>query len=308
VASEGHHVGVAPLRARRALVAALVLLLSGIAAGTAVAHDGPPHWWHGHKADHGHGKPPATGTGTTTTGDDRGDDDQGDDAGTTTGGATTTAPTTPAPAAPAAPAPTTQGAATTTETAPEPQLNHTVALTATSGTVLVRVPGAGTTQPLTAAQALPTGTRVDTRAGEVTLTAAIDAHGTLQTGRFSGGVFEVRQAARGYTELVLVGGHWAACAKPSAKATARSAYVGGRAMTAKKKKKPIRRLWGSDEHGRFQTRGSGSVATVRGTRWLTEDSCAGTRTTVTKGAVDVRSKRTGRTVRVTAGHSLLVRR
>ena len=87
--------------------------------------------------------------------------------------------------------------------------------------------------------------------------------------------------------------------------------MGSRAHAAKKKRpaaKPIRSLWGQDDHGRFQTRGSGSVATVRGTRWLTTDTCAGTTTTVTKGAVDVRSRRTGRTRRVTAGHSLFVAR
>jgi hypothetical protein len=303
-APEGHHVGVAPLHARRALVAALVLLISGLAAGTAVAHDGPAHWWHSHKGGHGHGRP-------ATTGDDGGEDDGTTAATTTAATTTTTAPTTTTspttgqtttaaapPAAPAGPTGTPEPAA--------PQLNRTVALATASGTVLVRTPGAGAAQPLAAgAQALPTGTRVDTRHGEVALTSAVDAHGTVQTGRFSGGVFEVRQAARGYTQLVLIGGHWAACRKTTAKAKA--AYVGSRAFAAKKKK-PIRRLWGTDDHGRFQTRGSGSVATVRGTRWLTEDSCDGTRTTVTKGAVDVRSKRTGRTVRVTAGHSFLAKR
>ena len=35
-------------------------------------------------------------------------------------------------------------------------------------------------------------------------------------------------------------------------------------------------LWGQDRGGRFQTHGKDSVATVRGTRWLTTDTCAGT--------------------------------
>ncbi|MCW2983605.1 MAG: hypothetical protein JWR63_1175, partial [Conexibacter sp.] len=145
---------------------------------------------------------------------------------------------------------------------------------------------------------LPTGTRVDTRAGAVDLTSARDANGTTQTGRFSGGVFEVRQSpgGRGLTQLVLVGGHWGACAT--------NAYV----KRSAKRRKPIRRLWGSDDHGRFQTRGGGSVATVRGTRWLTEDFCDGTRTTVAAGAVAVRSRRTGKTVLVGAGHRRFVAR
>lgn len=284
----------------RALAAALVLLVSGLTAGTAVAGDGGPPWWHWHH--------PHTTTSTTAT---KGDDDG--DATTTTGATTTavtttttTAPTTPTSDAAPAPAPT----APTTTAAATPVLDQTVAVAATAGTVSVRRPGADAAQPLTAAPlALPTGTRVDTRHGEVALTSAVDARGTTQTGRFSGGVFEVRAAAGGYTRLVLVGGHWASC--KTTNNSAHAAYVGSRAHAAKKKRpaaKPIRSLWGQDDHGRFQTRGSGSVATVRGTRWLTTDTCAGTTTTVTKGAVDVRSRRTGRTRRVTAGHSLFVAR
>lgn len=283
----------------RALAAALVLLVSGLTAGTAVAGDGGPPWWHWHH--------PHTTTSTTAT---KGDDDG---VATTTTGATTTAvttttttaPTTPTSDAAPAPAPTAP-----TTTAATPVLDTTVAVAATAGTVSVRRPGADAAQPLTAAPlALPTGTRVDTRHGEVALTSAVDARGTTQTGRFSGGVFEVRAAAGGYTRLVLVGGHWASC--KTTNNSAHAAYVGSRAHAAKKKRpaaKPIRSLWGQDDHGRFQTRGSGSVATVRGTRWLTTDTCAGTTTTVTKGAVDVRSRRTGRTRRVTAGHSLFVAR
>ncbi|WCB92557.1 hypothetical protein DSM104299_01253 [Baekduia alba] len=285
------------LSARRALVAALVLLVCGLAAGTAVAHDDTSHWWkthHGHR--HGHGGGTDTGDGAATS--------------TTTASATTPTATTPATTAATtdtmpAPPPAPPAPAAPPATAAAPQLGRSVALAAASGTVLVRAPGGATTK-LTAVQAaLPTGTHVDTRRGTVALTSAIDAAGTTQTGRFSGGVFAVRQSGT-WTQLVLVGGAWKRCAAP---ATASAAYVGARAIAAAtKKKKPIRRLWGSDDHGRFQTRGSGSVATVRGTRWLTEDTCAGTRTTVTQGAVAVRALRTGKTVTVTAGHSLLARR
>jgi ferric-dicitrate binding protein FerR (iron transport regulator) len=73
------------------------------------------------------------------------------------------------------------------------------------------------------------------------------------------------------------------------------------------RRKPARRLWGEDKGGRFRTRGRNSVATVRGTRWLTEDTCAGTRTRVLEGAVDVFDPARGITRRVVAGASLLVR-
>ena len=70
----------------------------------------------------------------------------------------------------------------------------------------------------------------------------------------------------------------------------------------------MRKLWGRDGGGRFRTRGRSSSATVRGTVWLTEDRCDGTRVVVREGAVDVRPNRGGRARRVRAGRSLLVRR
>jgi hypothetical protein len=66
-------------------------------------------------------------------------------------------------------------------------------------------------------------------------------------------------------------------------------------------------LWAKDRNGRFRTRGRNSVATVRGTRWVTRETCAGTLTRVMDGAVDVFDLRKHRTVRVRAGHSYLAR-
>ena len=78
--------------------------------------------------------------------------------------------------------------------------------------------------------------------------------------------------------------------------------------SARKAKPTGRRLWASDNKGRFRTHGRDSVATVRGTEWITEDTCEGTLTTVVKGAVSVRNTHTGRKKLVKAGHSYLVRR
>ena len=70
----------------------------------------------------------------------------------------------------------------------------------------------------------------------------------------------------------------------------------------------VRSLWGADHGGHFRTHGHNSVATVRGTRWLTQDRCDGTLTKVTRGAVSVHDVRAHRTVIVKAGHSYLARR
>ena len=73
---------------------------------------------------------------------------------------------------------------------------------------------------------------------------------------------------------------------------------------ARKPKK--RRLWG-DGKGKFRTKGSYSSATVRGTKWLVSDSCAGTLTRVVRGVVSVRDIPKRKTVRVRAGKRYLAR-
>jgi hypothetical protein len=206
----------------------------------------------------------------------------------------TTAPT-PAPmVAAVAPAPLPEP--TPAPPAPAPALGKTVVVAPVSGTVTVKVPGAAGYAVLGAGAAVPSGAVLDTRGGEVALTTAL-ANGTTQTGQFHGGVFRVRQssAAGGTTDIDLRG-------------PAPSCRTGnGRARAAAVTPTKRRKLWGSDTRGRFRTHGRNSVATVRGTRWVTTDTCAGTRTTVTEGSVSVRDLRRKRTVLVRAGHSYLAR-
>jgi hypothetical protein len=175
-----------------------------------------------------------------------------------------------------------------------PVLGQTVGVAAVHGAVVATTPS-GSAIDLRAAHTVPTGTVIDARAGTVELKTALDRRGATQTGRFWGGRFTVLQSAttRGLTQLVLRGGDFSGC-------PADSAQIHGHAA-AKKKRTPSRTLWGSDSHGRFQTSGRGSVATVRGTRWSTTDTCAGTLTTVTAGAVAVHDLRRNRTVTVSHG-------
>ena len=74
----------------------------------------------------------------------------------------------------------------------------------------------------------------------------------------------------------------------------------GHAATAAAAKKPKTRKLFGDGKGAFQTTGRYSAATVRGTRWLVQDSCAGTLTKVTQGTVNVRDNVRHRTVVVRA--------
>lgn len=181
----------------------------------------------------------------------------------------------------------------TTPAPPAPVLGQSVNVAPTLGAVVVRLPGAVSAVPLEDASSIPVGTIVDTRRGVVALTTALPG-GATQAATVHGGLFQVRQPAsgRGMTELVLRG------RKPSC-ATTRAAAVADR--------RPPRRLWASDHHGRFRTRGSNAVATVRGTSWYMADRCDGTYTRVNRGSVAVRELRTGRTVLLRAGQSHLAR-
>jgi hypothetical protein len=177
-----------------------------------------------------------------------------------------------------------------------PQIGRSVGLAPVSGTVLVRVPGATRAAALADGASVPVGSIVDTREGTVKLRAALPA-GATQTGTFRGGLFEVRQPVGGHgmTELVLRG------ALPTCPS-------GGARAAAVTRRRPPRSLWGHDRHGKFRTRASNSVITVRGTTWFVSDRCDGTLTRVTSGSVSVRDLRSGRTKIVRAGQRHLARR
>jgi hypothetical protein len=172
-----------------------------------------------------------------------------------------------------------------------PELGQSVGVAEQAGSVLVRLPGSTRAVALTDAASVPVGSIVDTRKGTVTLSSAVLGEAS-QTGTFHGGLFEVRQPAGGHgmTELVLRG-------------PLPSCAAGGARAAGATKKSPPRVLWGRDDHGRFRTRGSNSVATVRGTEWYTADRCDGTLTRVKSGSVSVRDLRRHRTVVVPAGKS-----
>jgi hypothetical protein len=167
-----------------------------------------------------------------------------------------------------------------------------VAAGTVSGTVAIRAPGGRGFVTLAADGSVPVGSQVDARRGVIALTSALPG-GTRQTARFWGGIFTVRQDARGAGTVTLVMPSIGRCPR-------RGAYT----ATART---PRRSLWGKDHHGRYRTKGRNSVATVRGTRWQTVESCAGTLTRVTEGRVVVRDVRRHRDVRLTAGHSYLAR-
>ena len=144
-----------------------------------------------------------------------------------------------------------------------------------SGKVLVKLPG-GKFVASTRARRSRAARRSTSSKGKIELTAVLKKGGKPQTATFFDGIFKITLGKK-TTDLTLS----QALAKCPKKGSAHAA-------AAKRKKKPkTRKLWGNGS-GSFRTRGQYSAATVRGTEWLVQDSCAGTLTRVKKGAVSVR--------------------
>jgi hypothetical protein len=171
-----------------------------------------------------------------------------------------------------------------------PVFHKTVVARVVSGKVRVRRPGSSQFVELSGSDGIPLGSTVDTTSGVVEITSVPKAGGTPQSGRFYEGVFKVTQVGS-ITNLALT--------EPLA-----SCRGGGRAAATSKKRK--RHLWG-DGKGSFRTNGKYSSATVRGTKWFVEDSCAGTLTRVVRGSVTVRDRVKAKTVVVRAGKSYLAK-
>lgn len=170
---------------------------------------------------------------------------------------------------------------------PPPVLGRTVHALPVSGKVLLR--GRRRAVPLRTPRQIRVGSLLDTRHGLVELVTATERPGETQSGRFSGGVFEVRQDrdGGGLTELRLRGGSYDRC--PRAK-SARTASLFARA--AQRRRRSVVRTLRASASGRFSTRGRDSEATVRGTEWETVDRCDGTLTRVAVGEAAVRDFKT----------------
>jgi Carboxypeptidase regulatory-like domain len=190
-----------------------------------------------------------------------------------------------------------------------PRPGTTANLVPVSGSVLIKEPRATGFRPLVGPATVPLGTVVDTASGTVQLISAADVGGKqIESGLFWSGVFDIGQlrAASGVrggrrvllTTLALVGPTPTACR--SSHGAQRTRARVSRIYTSS----AVHRLWGHAK-GNFRTVGHYASATVRGTQWLTEDTCAGTLVRVIEGVVSVLDIPDRRSVLVRAPRSLL---
>lgn len=212
------------------------------------------------------------------------------------------APSSPASPGPGSPATQPGSVPVLAAQSPHPTQGQTMVTAPVSGTVLVKPVGSSRFLTLAASQSVRLGSLVDSRRGKVAIITALDARGAAQSASFSSGMFSITQAKdQAVADIALRGGSFADC--PRTMAPARTKGTAARAH----RPRVVRRLWTSDDHGKYRTHGRNSTALVRGTRWLTEERCDGTLTRVAAGAVSVRERRSGRTVVLRAGQQHLAR-
>jgi hypothetical protein len=199
-----------------------------------------------------------------------------------------------------------------------PKLGGSFNVQPVTGLVFVEINGKFV--PLTEVRQIPNGAIINALHGTLVLITAAGGAGpaqvsqaartnhkkpkvkaTTQKGTFGGAVFKVTQAHSGLATLSLVEGAgfpgaptFASCKTHSAKAT-----------VAALSRRTLQLLHGSDNHGKFRTKGRYAAATTRGTVWSVADRCDGTLTHVTRGTVVVSDLVRHKTITVHAGHSYL---
>ncbi|MEA2496731.1 MAG: hypothetical protein QOJ29_4642 [Thermoleophilaceae bacterium] len=181
---------------------------------------------------------------------------------------------------------------------PDPVVGATANAFPIQAPVLIKQPGQSKFVPLIKPEQVKVGSIIDATKGIVRLTI-MNARGKLDTADFYGGVFKLLQGKIGskFATLLLTGGAFAGCPRAP------------KAVLSRKRLSParsVRHLWGSGT-GAFRTVGRFSSASVRGTKWLTDDRCNGTLTRVTQGKIAVSDFVKRKTIVIRAGHKYFAR-
>src|SRR4051794_8777625 len=176
---------------------------------------------------------------------------------------------------------------------PPPVVGKTANVLPVKGRIRVKQPGKKKFVRLVTATHIRVGSELDATKGTVRLTTATSLRKS-QSGLFNGGLFKIGQkkGKRPFTDLSLT-------------ANLRCA-TGHKAAHSSARRHRTRRLFGN-AHGRFRTRGRHSVATIRGTKWLVQDTCSKTLTRSLRGAVVVQDLVKRRTVKLKSGQRYVAR-
>ncbi len=167
------------------------------------------------------------------------------------------------------------------------------------GSVRVRVEGTSGFVALTGTEILSNGVEVDANKGRVVITVATTTPGQTQTAEVYGGRFVIEQSRGngGFTDFVL-SLPLTGCARAALPAGSSAAI----ARRPKHRSGPTsRRLWVSENGGKWGTTGRYVSTVVQGTHWLTQDECMRSEVQVTEGRVQVHNLINHKTKTLTAG-------
>ncbi|HET6550606.1 MAG TPA: hypothetical protein VFG79_19230 [Solirubrobacter sp.] len=190
-----------------------------------------------------------------------------------------------------------------------PSIGRNAVVAPVAGTVRVRRAGHRGFEELDAAENIGLGSELDTRKGAVAVFFVTTKRGRGASAVASGGRFALLQPnvlTRGQRPgLLALRGRLTGCPR---RASTRVHLV---RASAARKRQPRRRLR-VHARGAIRTKGRYAAAIVRGTQWTIQDQCppirpAGTKFTVTEGAVSVRDFVKHRTVIVRAGQRYIAR-
>jgi hypothetical protein len=154
---------------------------------------------------------------------------------------------------------------------------------AVAGTVRVKLPGDSGFKPLgNGVNKVPVNSVVDTRGSRIHVTAATGDFGNKtpdQSVDFYDGVFRITQSPTPNSAAVAQLVQKLACGTASKGKQAKASSGGPVAVSSGRRR---RHVWGSG-HGDYATSGGGGTGSVRGTTWLTQDTCKGTLFRVAEG-------------------------
>jgi hypothetical protein len=208
--------------------------------------------------------------------------------------------------APVGPVPMPPATAIAEQGAVEPEHGISLLVEPTGGTVLIKLPGESGFSPLDGLQKIPVGSVLDTRGGRVRVIAATGELGDTtrdNSVEYYGGIFRLQQAGDANARAVARLVQKLRCHK--AKAAQARAAGGPLAVSSGHRS---RRVWGSG-HGNYGSRGSGGTGSVRGTTWLTKDTCKGTFFKVTEGiGISVFDFHLHKTVELAPGQSYFAKK
>ncbi|HKH22345.1 MAG TPA: hypothetical protein VKA88_01885, partial [Solirubrobacterales bacterium] len=178
----------------------------------------------------------------------------------------------------------------------------------TAGSIRVKEPGKRKYKNLKKVESVRVNSLVDTRGGKLEVTAATGSYGETtpdNTVVFYDGLVKLRQKrAHNAPANVKLAGKLACPGSKPGGAKAGKASGGPIATTSRKRR---RRVWGSGS-GNYSSSGSSGTGSVRGTTWLTQDTCRGTFFKVTDGiGIKVRDFDLRKTVELGPGQSYFAR-